>query len=142
MSIYMKALAPILPHLPIMKELSPATQSLITTMLLDGKYAHAISLSTKVHTSTITRFRKKHLPHLSVSSGGHPPKLSAANVRHATHLLTFSKAATAVDATKYLSSIIGQPLSAQTTRKYLKKNGLKAVMKQKRPLLKKRHRQD
>ena len=125
-----------------MKQLSPTIQSHITTMLLDGKSAHAFSLSRGIHTSTIIRFRKNHFPHLPVSSGGCPPKLSTTNARHGTHLLTSRKVDTAVDATKSLSCIIGQPLSAQTTRRYLKKNVLKAVVKQKKPLLQQSHRQD
>ena len=125
-----------------MKVLSHATKSQILSMLLDGKSAHAISLNTGVNTSTITRLRKKDLPNIPVSSGGHPLKLSDANVRHATHLLTSGKANTAVDITKSLSSIIEQPLSAQTTRRHLRGHGLKAVVKQKRPLLNKRHRQN
>ena len=125
-----------------MKAISPATQSQILSMLIDGKSAHSISLDTGVNTSTITRLCIKHLPHISVSSGGCPPKLSDTNIRHASHLLSSGKADTAVDVTKTLSSITSQSISAQTTRRYLKRHGLKAVVKKKKPLLSKKHRKD
>jgi DDE superfamily endonuclease/Transposase len=125
-----------------MRPISEDIISQILQMLNDQKSAHAISLATGIGTSTITRLHKKHYPHIHVSSGGHPPKLSDTNIRHAAHLLSSGKADTAVDVTKTLSSIISQPLSAQTTRRYLKKHGLKAAVKQKKPLLSKRHRKD
>jgi hypothetical protein len=37
--------------------------------------------------------------------------------------------------------ITNQPISSQTVRRHLKKAGMKAVVKRKRPLLKKRHRE-
>ena len=122
-----------------MKPVSPATQSQILSMLMDGKSAHSISLETCVNTSTITRLCKKHLPHIPVSSGGHPPKLSDTNIRHASYLISSGKANIAVDVTKTLSTITSQSISTQTTRRYLKNHGLKAVVKQKKPLLSKKH---
>ena len=85
-----------------MKADSPATQSQILSMLMDGKSAHSISLETCVNTSTITRLCKKHLPHIPVFSGGRPLKLSDTNIRHAPYLISSSKANTAVDVTKTL----------------------------------------
>ena len=70
-----------------MKADSPATQSQIFSMLMDGKSAHSISLETCVNTSTITRLCKKHIPHIPVFSGGHPLKLSDTNIRHTSYLI-------------------------------------------------------
>ena len=108
-------------------------------MLMDDKSAHSISLETCVNTSTITRLCKKHLPHIPVSSGGHPPKLSDTNIRHASYLISSGKANIAVDVTKTLSTITSQSISTQTIRRYLKNHGSKAVVKQKKPLLSKKH---
>ena len=116
-----------------MKADSPATQSQILSMLMDGKSAHSISLETCGNTSTITRLCKKHLPHIPVFSGGCPLKLSDTNIRHAYYLISSSKANTAVDVTKTLSTITTQSISTQTTQRYLKNYGLKAVVKQKQP---------
>ena len=113
-----------------MKAVSPASQSQILSMLMDGKSAHSISHETCVNTSTITRLCKKHLPHIPVSSGGHPPKPSDTNIIHTSYLI---KANTAVNVTKTLSTITSQSISTQTSGRYLKNYGLKAVVKQKRP---------
>ena len=72
-------------------------------------------------------------------SGGHPPKLSDTNIRQASYLISSGKANTAVDVTKTLSTIPSQFISTQTTRRYLKNHGLKAVVKKKKPLLSKKH---
>ena len=108
-------------------------------MLMDGKSAHSISLETCVNTSTITRLHKKHLPHISVSSGGHLPKLSNTNIRHASYLISSGKVNTTVDVIKTLSTITSHSISTQTTQRYLKNYGLKAVVKGKKPLLSKKH---
>ena len=124
-----------------MKAVSLAIQSQILSMLMDGKSAQSISLETCVNTSTITRLCKKHLPHIPVSSGDYPPKLSNTNIRHASYLISSGKANTAVDVTKTLSTITSQFISTQTTWRYLKNYGLKAVVKQKKPLLSKKYQQ-
>jgi len=49
--------------------------------------------------------------------------------------LSSGKADTAVGVTKALQNVINQPLSAETTRRYLKKAGVKAVVKKKKLLL-------
>ena len=122
-----------------MKAVSPATQSQTLSMLMDGKSPHSISLETCVNTSTITGLCKKHLPHIPVSSGGCPPKLSDSNIRHASYLISSGKANTAVDVTKTLSTITSQSISTQAIQRYLQSYGLKAVVKQKKPLLSKKH---
>ena len=122
-----------------MKADSPATQFQILSMLMDGKSAHSISLETCVNTSTITRLCKKHLSHIPVSSGGCPSKLSDTNIRHVSYLISSGKANTAVNVTKTPSTITSQSISTQTTQRYLKNYRLKAVMKQKKPLLGKKH---
>src|SRR6266850_317289 len=60
---------------------------------------------------------------------------------HATHLISSRKAETATAIAKSLSSVISQPLSAQTVRNHLKKMGMKAVVKQKGPFLSRKHQQ-
>ena len=51
------------------------------------------------------------------------------------HLNSFVACCTAVDVTKTLSTITSQSISTQTTWRYLKNYGLKAVVKQKKPFL-------
>jgi len=123
-----------------MQPLSQAQRSHIISLLIEGHSAHHISSSTGFSLPTITRLRIKHLPDLPKSSGGRPAKLSLTNIRHAQRLITSGKVNNAVQVTKALQDITNQPLSAQTTRRYLKKNGMKAVVKQKRPRLLPRHK--
>jgi len=68
--------------------------------------------------------------------------LSSTNIHHVVRLISSGKASTAVDVTKTLSSIINQPLSAQTVSNSLKKAGMKAVVRKKKPLLSHRHRKE
>jgi hypothetical protein len=56
-------------------------------------------------------------------------------------IITSQKAENAAEVTRTLMDITNQPISSQTVRRHLKKAGMKAVVKRKRPLLKKRHRQ-
>ena len=124
-----------------MKAISPATQSQILSMLMDGKSAYSISLETCVNTFTITRLCKKHLSHIPISSEGYSLKLSNTNIRHTSYHISSGKVNTTVDVTKTLSTITSQSISTQTTWKYLKNYGLKAVVKQKKPLLSKKYQQ-
>src|SRR6266436_5390916 len=123
-----------------MRSLSLALKNTILTMLDAGHSAHSISSTTGVHTSTITKLHSKEHSRLQKSSGGCPKKLSPANIYHAVHLITSQKAENAVQVTKALSNITNQSLSPSTVRLHLKKAGMKAVVKAKRPFLKAKHR--
>src|ERR1700741_3777750 len=103
-----------------MKSLSTSQQTHILSLLESGQSAHQISSSTGVHTSTISRLRRKHHPYLSKPSGGRPSKLSLSNIRYGQRLISASKVENAVQVTKALKDIINQP---KTTRRYLKQHG-------------------
>ncbi len=122
-----------------MHTLSQSKQLHILSLLDAGHTASHIASTTDHSLSTISRLHSKHHSHLSKSIGGHPTKLSPANLCHATHLISSRKAETATAIAKSLSTITNQPLSAQTVRNHLKKLGMKAVVKQKRPFLSKKH---
>ena len=126
----------------IMKSLTPAQQSHVLSLLDKGQSAHKIASITDIYTSTISRLRSKHCSTLLKSQGGHPSKLSPANINYAIHLVTTQKAENAVQITKTLQDITNQPLSSKTVRNYLKSAGIKAVVKKKLPLLSKRHKKN
>src|SRR6266576_6607223 len=109
-------------------------------MLDAGHSAHSIASTTGVHASTISRLRSKEHSELNKSSGGHPTKLSPTNIHHAVHLITIRKAENAVQFTKSIKNITNQSLSPSTVHLHLKKAGMKAVVKTKRPLLSAKHR--
>jgi len=125
-----------------MKSLSPAQHNHVLSLLDAGQSACQISSKTGLHNSTISQLRSKHRPHLQKSSGGRPSKLSSADVCFAQRLITTRKAENAVQITKTLRDIKNQPLSSETVCQHLKKAGLKAVVKAKKPLLTKCHRRE
>jgi transposase len=125
-----------------MKSLSPAQQSHIISLLKDGHSAHQVSSITGLNHSTISRLSRKHCPYLPKSSGGCPAKLSDRNVNHAIRLISSGKAETAVEVSRALQDVINQPISPETTRRYLKRAGMKAVVKKKKPLLSAKHKRN
>ena len=89
--------------------------------------------------STISRLCSKEHSELQKATGGHPLKLSSANVWHAICPISSGKAENAVQVTKALTSIVNQPLSTSTVCRQLRKTGMKAVVKSKQPLLSVKH---
>jgi transposase len=123
-----------------MRSLSTTQKNTILSQLDAGHSIRSIASTTGVGISTISRLRSKQCSDLQKSTGGHPTKLSSANIHHAIHLISTQKAETAVEVTKTLSNIINQPLHPSTSCCYLKKAGMKAVVKSKHPLLSAKHR--
>ena len=120
--------------------LSLAQQQRVLSLLDAGCSGEDIAKQTGVSPSTISRLRSKKHSALPKSLGGCPTKLSTTNICHAQHLICTRKAENAVQVTKALTNIINQPLSANTVHLHLKKSGMKAVVKSKRPLLSAKHR--
>ena len=125
-----------------MHPVSGAQLNHILSLLDSGHSAHDISPLTGLHHTTISRMQRKHHPYLQKVIGGHPTKLSEADTHYAQHLITSRKAENASQITQILQEITNQPLTSQTTRNHLKKAGLQAVVKAKKPLLTKRHRKE
>jgi transposase len=125
-----------------MKSISAAKVNHILSLLDSGKDGYAAARCAGVSPSTISRIHKKHRSSLQKSLGGRPSKLSPANIHHAHHLIISGKAKNAGQLTKPLANIINQPLSTWTMRCALKKAGMVAVKKRKRPFLSARHRRE
>lgn len=64
------------------------------------------------------------------------------DTRHATRLITTGQADTAVEVTKNIQNIKNTSISPQTIRRELKKKGMKAVVRKKKPLLAPRHKKN
>ena len=109
-------------------------------MLDAGQSTCSISAATGINPFTISRLCFKECSELQKSTDGCLKKLSPSNIHHAIHLISTQRAENAVQVTKTLTNIINQPLSPSTTCLHLKKAGMKAVVKTKRPLLSARHR--
>ena len=125
-----------------MHPVSAAQRNHILSLIDSGHSAHQISLSTGLHISTISRLHTRYCPYAKKPIGGRPAKLSEADTHYAQHLVSSWKAENAVQITQTLKDITNQSLTPQTTRNHLKKHGLKAVVKAKKPLLTKKHRKD
>ena len=110
--------------------------------LKQTSHRHDISSCVSLHHTTISRICKKYCPDLQNIPAGHPPKLSEANTHYAQHLITFRKAENATQVTQILQQVTDQSLTSQTTRNHLKRAGMKAMVKAKRPLLTKKHRKE
>ena len=122
-----------------MRSISPTQKQTILSMLDAGQSAHSIASTTGLNVSTISRLRSKERSELQKATGGRPPKLSSANVRHAIRLISSGKAENAVQVTKALTNIVNQPLSTSTVCRQLRKTGMKAMVKSKWPLLSAKH---
>ena len=122
-----------------MQKLS-STQILCILNLLDsGLSVRQISHQTGHGIATISRTCSEHRPELQKSFGGHPAKLSMANVEYACQIIRMGKVDNATDAAKTLQDITNTPFSSQTLHRHLKSCGMKPVVKRKRPLLKPHH---
>src|SRR5215469_2041447 len=120
-----------------------AADSTYILSLLDLCYSHRqISSKTGVSKTTVTRLCSRHRPYLKKHPGGQPLKLSETSVRYALRLIGSGKADNAVQVTKSLQEITNKSLCAQTVRNGLKKVGMMAVVKRKRPLLTEKHKKE
>ena len=122
-----------------MRPISKQTIDDIISLLDQGHTLSQVHSQTGVHTSTISRLRKKLMPDCPKSKGGRPRKLCPTAVRHAQRIIGTGEADTAVDVSKILRETVEEDFSTQTVRHALKRDGMKAVVKKKRPLLTKCH---
>src|SRR6266436_7792853 len=118
-----------------MHKLTTAQTLNIITLLDSGLSGVQISHQTGLSTAAISRICSEHCPDLPKSSGGRPSKLTPANISYAAHLIYMGKAANTLQASKSLSNITNASISARTLHRQLKKDGMKPVVKKKKPLL-------
>src|SRR6266481_2852297 len=122
-----------------MRPLSLDKLNIVISRLNSGQTTCQISSSTSFSIGTISKIHSAHCPDVSKSSGGHPVKLSPANIWHAVNLITSGKAKTAVQMSKALQTITNKSVTSQTVCRHLRRTGMKAVVKKKRPFLSPRH---
>ena len=120
-----------------MKSLSTDQINQVIAFLELGQTTCQISAFTGFSNSTISRIHTEHCPNLPKATGGHPSIISPTDMQHAIQLLDTGKAENAVQITKTLQDVKNHSISPQTIHHHLKKAGMKAVVKQKRPLLSK-----
>jgi transposase len=129
------------PHTsPTMKVLTLEQHNHVISLLDSGHSGEEIHSITGLSTGVISKTRAVYHPNLPKAAGGHPCKLSKANVHHALHLISSRQVENAVEVTRALRNVTNQPLSSHTVRWGLKKAGMRAVVKKDKPLLTKVHR--
>ena len=107
-----------------MQSITPAQHTHIITLLDAGMSGEKISCLTGVSPSTISRIHSQFCSELPKSFGGHPSKLTPANISYAKHIVHMGKADNAVEVTKALQYITNQSISSQTVHLNLRQSGL------------------
>ena len=126
---------------PIMPPaLSDETRNKVIAYARQGHSISYIMLKTGVSKSQVSKLRSEFCPEVPKSQGGRPSLLSSTAVRHATRLIESGKADTAVQVHRLLRDTFLGSVSIQTVRRVLKREGMKAVTKKKRPALTKVHK--
>ena len=116
--------------------MSTDTNTLIITLLHNGKSIQQVADQLHVSFSMVQRLYKTISPSLPRNIGGCPARLTA----HDQRLLTRKVTSAAADTAPQLKKLLDLDVSTQTIRRALRKAGLKAAVKQKMPFLSKAHR--
>ncbi len=121
--------------------LSDATVNNIIHLCNQKLSISLIQSKTGVSRSQISKIRSANCPGVHKSKGGRPSLLSPTDIRHATRLVETGQADTATQVHATLKETFLGRVSVQTIRRALKRTGMLAVTKKKRPQLTKRHRE-
>lgn len=123
-----------------MKKISKQSINNIKALLAKGVSVREVAKRTGISKSKVGELRQSMNLEPSDTKKGRPAKLSEADDRVISRLIRSGKADTAVQVAQHLNNHSGQTLSASTIRRSLKKQGMKAVVKKKKPMLSKFHR--
>jgi transposase len=118
-----------------MRSLSYNLQQNIISLLRQAYTTRQVAEKCNVSQPTVCRMRKKHLPNIKLSRGGHPKKLSPQDKRSCVRAVTSGQLDTAVAAAKRLRDESGVEVSNLTVRRALQEAGLKAQEKEAKPKL-------
>ncbi|KAI1004657.1 hypothetical protein K3495_g3560 [Podosphaera aphanis] len=123
----------------------PLSQSKIDDILhhLDhGLSILSIARDCNVSVSTVSSIRNRHRPDLRVNLGVRTHLLSEHDTRHAARTITSGNADTAAEVAQKIRDMKNCSISVDTIRRTLKKAGLKAVVKKKKPKLTAKQKMD
>ena len=124
-----------------MKKTSSQKIQDVTILLQQGYSCRQVQSITGISKTTASRINKTYTEDEENNKGGGPSKLSAADQRRIISKITTGQLDNAVQATHFINNIIQDPVNPQTVRKSLKKANFRAVVKAKKPLLTKAHRE-
>jgi len=122
-----------------MKKISTDTRNAIVHLLETGLSARKVAERVGVCHATVNRVRAQTTFNAKKCQAGRPAKLTPHDKRKLVRLVTSGNADTATQLQQELQHTVGVYVSAQTVRNALKKEGLRAIVKKKRPRLLARH---
>ena len=122
-----------------MRSISTAQHASIVSLLIEGYSYHQIQSRTGLGKSTVWRFSKEVEGNKENHFGDCPSKLSTCDKKSILCQITTGKLDNTIQATKFINSIIPDPVSTETVRRTLKEAGLHSATKKKVPMLKARH---
>ena len=123
-----------------MKSISLDRQNDIVCALKQGRSTRAIAASHGVSKGTITRVKGKFRVKCAKKPAGRPKKLSKASERRLVQAVETGVCSDAVSAHKSLPTASRNVISRKTIARTLQRHGLRAHIKQKKPMLTARHR--
>lgn len=123
-----------------MKPLSEAKKSSIISLLRNGQSIRSISRLTHSSFSTIVRIRRAHSRSLNRARYGRPRILTQREERFLVRMFSTGQFLNAVQAQRELKNDYNIEISAQSIRDALKRNGMRARIRRKKPLLNDRHK--
>ena len=124
-----------------MRPISAAQRSSVVSLLNEGYSQHQIQARTGLGKGTVGRISKEVEGNKENHSGGRPSKLSTRDKHTILCQITTAKLDNAIQATKFINSMIPDPVSSQTVRITLKDAGLHSATKEKVSMLKATHQQ-
>ena len=123
----------------LMQPISPSQHSCVVTLLLGGYSLCQIQSQTGLGKSTVGRIGQELDSMKENVKYGRPSKLSPRDKAALTRQITSGQLDNAVQATHFINQTLSTPVSAQTVCNALKSQDFRAVVKAKKPLLKKSH---
>jgi transposase len=122
-----------------MRRLSDDKRAGIVRLLREGQSSRKIAAIAGVSRASVDRIRHDELPRADKSRGGRPSVLGERTRRRLVRSITSGEADTAPELKRQLESTEGITIGVQTIRDALRKQGLKAYVKPKKPFLHPRH---
>jgi transposase len=120
-----------------MKAIS-ATQHFTIISLLQEGYSYT-QIQTGLGRATISRIKAEVLSDKENNPAGRPSKLTTHHKQSIVCQISSGKLDNAVQATQFINYAIPNPVTSQTVRNVLKKNGFHSATKKTVPMLKKTH---
>ena len=123
-----------------MKKISEEKRGIIINLLDSGLSAREIAKQCNVGRSTVNRIRNKLRPDINKPTGGRPDKLTNQTKCYIVRSISSGQSDTATNITKQLKNDAIVDVNSETVRHTLRKSGLTARKKVKKPRLQHHHK--